>query len=206
MTRKGPNIEESAWTLGDRPRLEDALRRSGRDLEETPDSKRMWAAYLPVDPPRIVLSARYVPGDKDFPLLTRYLRRVSPQTFVGCLYVLDTYRQCRLLAEPLPENESRDFTPDPVVDEILESSRGILLWQFQLKRLAQSLGLTHQAAIRLRRRVNQKCPSALDSVEGKTFPSGQGLRDVIDERLLYEGTVPGEWEGARIVFDARLED
>lgn len=147
-----------------------------------------------------------MPRDKDFPPVTRYLRRVSPQTLVGYVYVLDTYRQCRLLAEPLPEKGSQDFTPDPVIDEILDSSRGTLLWQFQLERLAQSLGLPRQAAIRLRHRVNQKHPSALDSIEGKTFPSGQGLGDVIDDRLLYEGTVPGEWEGARIVFDARLED
>lgn len=204
------NVEEDVWALGNRPRLDAAVKASRYNLEDgTADGAAadgIWAAYLPGNPPQIILSARYLQEDEGFPPLEEHLHRLAPRSLVECLFALDSYRQCRILGEPLPGPGGYDFTADPVVDEVLASSQGILLWQFQLERLAQSLGLARQGAIRLRRGVNQKRPSALDPVEGKTFPSELALRDVIGERLLYDGTVPGEWKGARILFDAHFDN
>lgn len=200
------DIEETIWALGNRPRLDAALKASRYNLEDGTAADKVWAAYLPGDSPQFILGARHLRRDEGFLPLEGHLRRLAPRSLVECLFALDSYRQCRILGEPLPRPGDYDFTPDPVVDEILASSRGILLWQFQLERLAQSLGLPRKDAFRLRRRVNQKRPSALDPVDEKTFPSGLALRDVIDERLLYEGTVPGEWQGARILFDAHFDD
>lgn len=35
-----------------------------------------------------------------------------------------------------------------------------------------------------------------------TLPSGQSLRDVVQERLLYEGVVPEQWGSAKLLFAA----
>lgn len=199
------NIEAAVWAPGNRPRPDAALNVSRYNLEEATAGDKVWAAYLPRDPPQIILSARYLREEEGFPSIEEHLYRLAPRSLVECLFALDSYDQCRILEEP-PGPGGYDFTPDPVVDEVLASSRGILLWQFQLERLAQSLGLARQGAVRLRRRVNQKRSSPLDPVGEKTFPSGLPPCDVIDERLLFEETVPGEWEGTRILFDAHFDD
>lgn len=162
---------------------------------------RRWAAYLPGEPPRFVLSARFRERDDDFPTLGTYLRQRKPSAMLDYLFVVDSYYQCRVLGESLPK-QTCDFSPDPIVDGLLSDSDGILLWQFQLEQLAQLFVGRRADAIELRRGINQKRPETRDQIEGMTLPSGQSLLDVVQERMLYEGVVPGQWGSARLLVEA----
>jgi len=193
------HIQETVWTPGRRPGLNAAVGRSPFELCE--DRNRVWAAYLETEPPDILLCGRYLERDQDFPRLEAYLSQVGPSSLSDYCYALDTYRQSRVLGKPLPLQEPGPGS-DPIVDEVLSATRGLLLWHTQMERLAQSLGLPRKKATEVRRRVNQKRPSALSRVEGLTFPSGQPFREIIEERLYYDGTVPGQWRSARILLEA----
>lgn len=148
----------------------------------------------------IVLSTRFREEDKDFPKLATYLDQQEPFGLLGYLFVVDSYYQSRVLGEPLPTQRSPGFTPDPILDELLAISDGILLWQFQLEQLAQLFVEERSDAIELRRRVNQKRPETRERIGDMTFPSGQSLREVVQERMLYEGVVPGQWGSARLLL------
>jgi hypothetical protein len=118
------------------------------------------------------------------------------------LFVVDTYHQSRALGTPLPTEQVLDFTPDPILDELLAASDGILLWQFQCEQMAQLFVDRRSDAIELRRRINQKRLETRERIEEMTFPSGQSFRDVVEERLLYEGVVPGQWGRAQLLLAA----
>lgn len=193
-------LEEAVWPPGSRPSLDQAIRRS--PYEPSRRRERLWAAFLPDDPPEIILCARHLEKDAGFPELAGYLREVAPTTLLGYLYAVDTYRQSRISGTPLPETAEVECRSDDFVDRVLYPSMGILLWQFQLEQLAQGLGLSRRDAVDLRRDLNQKRPSALDAVEGKTFPSGQPLSKIIDDRLLYNSVLPGRWHAARLLLQA----
>ena len=114
--------------------------------------------------------------------------------------MVDTYYQSRILREPLPSYEPSLFAPDSLLDELLAPSRGLLLWQFQLAQLA---GLPRPNAIDLRKHVNQKRPGAFGALRDLHLPSGLSLAGVVEERLLYEGTVPGQWSAAKALIQRR---
>jgi hypothetical protein len=196
-----PRLKEHIWTLGTRPRLDEALARSPYDFEDMSSQVQVWTAYLPSDPPKIVSCTRCREDESGFPALSVHLRRHEPEVLLDYLFALDTYRQSRIRQEAPPGSEGFDFSPDPVVDQILAQSEGTLLWQFQLEWLAQSLGLGRPEAQEFRRHVNQKRRSALQPVSERRFPSGQSLKEVIGERLLYEGVLPGQWKGASLLFE-----
>ena len=199
MSALSTKIEEVVWTLGSRPRLDKAIRRSSY---EPNGERRLWAAYLPGTPPTMIFCTRYLGRDSAFSDFTSYLREVRPRRLLDYLYVVDTYRQSRIVGEPFPEREETRYSPDVVVEDILSASFGYLLWQFQLERLAQAIGLPRQGAIKLRRAVNKKQPSALNPVRGHTFASGQSLQEVIEQCLVYDGALAGQWGAARILRQA----
>jgi hypothetical protein len=116
------------------------------------------------------------------------------------LFAGDTYYQSRALGTPLPTERDLDFTPDPIVDELLSASDGILLWQFQCEQMVQLFVDRRSDAIELRRRINQKRLETRERIKEMMFPSGQSFRDVVEERLLYEGVVPGQWEAAQFLL------
>jgi hypothetical protein len=175
MSTRSAKIEEVVWTPGSRPGLDKAVQRFS--YEPSTETRRLWAACLPGDPPRVVLCTRYRERDARFPTFARYLREVRPTGLLDDLYVADTYRQSRILGEPFPERERGHYPSDGVVDDILSASFGHLLWQFQMERLAQALGLPRRSAINLRRKVNQKQASALDAVQdGEEIPAVKRAR------------------------------
>jgi len=186
-------LTETVWAPGTHPQLDAAYEASWYDSQD-PEPEKRWAAYLAGDRPQILLSTRFREKDEDFPRLEAYLRQRAPSTLLDFLFVVDSYYQSRVLGEPLPTERPLDFTPDPILDELLSASDGILLWQFQFEQLAQLFLEQRSDAIELRRRINQKRLETRERIEGMTFPSGQSLRDVVQERLLYEGVVPGQWE------------
>lgn len=196
-------LTEDVWTPGTRPQLDAALRISLHDVQNTPMPERVWATYRPGTPPRVVLSARFNEGDEEFPELREYLKQIAPSSLLDYLYAVDSYYESRIMGTLLPENRSMKFMSDSLVDDFLKPSRGILLWQFQLEALLQCFGLSRSEAKTFRRHVNQKRPSILERASRMRFDSGRSLRDVIEERLLFEGVVPGQWRAARILFEAR---
>jgi hypothetical protein len=189
-------LTETVWTPGDQPEL-DAQATSVTEVWK-PD--RLWAAYLPG--PELLMSARYRPGDEDFEPFSRYLKRLQPTSLEDCLFAVDSYYQSRLARRPLPGRAPLGFTPDPLADEVLAASNGILLWQRQLETLVETFLGSRTEAIRLRRHVNQKRPSVPGRLGAMTLPSGQSMWDLVEERLLYGGAVPGQWQGARRLWAA----
>ena len=193
-------LAETVWKPGTRPALDAAYESAWAGGNDPYVPERRWAAYLRKESPQIVLSMRYREADESFPTLESYLDQRSPSSLLDYLFVVDTYYQSRVLGAPLPTERDLDFTPDPVVDELLSASDGILLRQFQFEQLAQLFVDTRAEAIELRRRINQKRPEARERIEEMTFPTGQTFREVVGERLLYEGVVPGQWGRANLLF------
>ncbi|PSQ88122.1 MAG: hypothetical protein BRD30_07690, partial [Bacteroidetes bacterium QH_2_63_10] len=111
------HLTETIWEPGSHPVLDKAYESAWPD-EEPYEPERRWAAHLTGDPPRIIVSMRYREEDDDFPKLQEYLDLRSPTTLLEHLFVVDSYYQSRVLGEPLPTDQSLDFTPDPIVDEL----------------------------------------------------------------------------------------
>jgi hypothetical protein len=199
-------LAETVWKPGTRPALDAAYESAWADGNDPYVPERRWAAYLRKESPQIVLSMRYREADEDFPTLESYLDRRTPSSLLEHLFVGDTYYQSRALGTPLPTERDLDFTPDPIVDELLSASDGILLWQFQFEHLAQLFVDRRSDAIALRRRINQKRPEAWERIEEMTFSSGQSFRNVIEERMLYEGVVPGQWRSTKLLFFAEARE
>ena len=196
-------LQETVWTPGTVPRLDSATQVLQPDGPYAHKPGQMWAVYIPGKTPRIVMSARFTERDESFPALRDYLQRLAPSSFMDYLFAVDTYRACRILGGALPEVKKLTFTADPIVDEVLARSHGILLWQDQLEQLAQLFLDTQAEATELRRHVNQKRPSVFAALNKMALPSGQTLANVVKERLLYEGVVPGQWKAARLLFEQR---
>ena len=193
-------LAETVWKPGTRPALDSAYDSGWEDGNDPYEPEWRWATYRRGASPQIVLSMWYREADESFPTLESYLDQRSPSSLLDHLFVVDTYYQSRVLGAPLPTERDLDFTPDPIVDELLSASDGILLWQFQFEQLAQLFMDTRAEAIELRRRISQKRPEAWERIEEMTFSSGQSFREVVGERLLYEGVVPGQWGRANLLF------
>lgn len=224
-----PTIKETTWKPGQRPELDRALARS--PYESPSERQPFWTAYLPGSPPEIILCLCSRDRDEAFPRLAAYLRQVRPSSLHGYLFAVDTYYQSRQAGKPLPASSGTESgseggtgngaenspqlgelqpTGDPVVDEVLSPSQGLLLWQSQLESLAQALGLLRPDAIQLRRHVVQRRPDPLkllEETEGarEVFPSGLSLVEVLEERLYYDAVVPGQWRAARLLIGASKE-
>ena len=192
-------LAETVWKPGTRPALDSAYDSSWEDGNDPYEPEWRWAAYRRGAFPQIVLSMRFREEDEGFPTLESYLDRRTPSSLLDHLFVVDTYYQSRVLGALLPTERDLDFTPDPVVDELLSASDGILLWQFQFEQLAQLFVDRRSDATELRRRINQKRLETRERIKEMMFPSGQSFRDVVGERLLYEGMVPGQWRSARLL-------
>ena len=192
-------LAETVWKPGTRPALDSAYDSSWEDGNDPYEPEWRWAAYRRGAFPQIVLSMRFREEDEGFPTLESYLDRRTPSSLLDHLFVVDTYYQSRVLGALLPTERDLDFTPDPVVDELLSASDGILLWQFQFEQLAQLFVDRRSDAIELQRRINQKRLETRERIKEMMFPSGQSFRDVVGERLLYEGMVPGQWRSARLL-------
>ena len=192
-------LAETVWKPGTRPALDSAYDSSWEDGNDPYEPEWRWAAYRRGASPQIVLSMRYREADESFPTLESYLDQRSPSSLLDHLFVVDTYYQSRVLGAPLPTERDLDFTPDSVVDELLSTSDGILLWQFQFEQLAQLFVDQRSDAIELRRRINQKRLETRERIEEMTFSPGQSFRNVVEERMLYEGMVPGQWRSARLL-------
>jgi hypothetical protein len=192
-------LAETVWKPGTRPALDAAYESAWADGNDPYVPERRWAAYLRKESPQIVLSMRFREEDEGFPTLGSYLDRRTPSSLLDHLFVVDTYYQNRVLGTPPSTERDLDFTPDPIVDELLSASDGILLWQFQFEQLAQLFVDRRSDAIALRHRINQKRPEAWERIEEMTFSSGQSFRNVVEERMLYEGVVPGQWGSARLL-------
>lgn len=191
-------LTETVWAPGTHPQLDAAYEASRYD-RKNPELEKRWAAYLAGDRPQIVLSTQVREDGEDFPTLEAYLGQQNPSTLLDSLFVVDSYYQSRVLGESLPTERSLGFAPDPILDELLSASDGILLWQFQFEQLAQLFVEQRSDAIELRHRINQKRLETRERIEGMTLPSGQSLRNVVQERMLYEGVVPGQWKSARML-------
>jgi len=201
-----PPVKETVWTPGTSPNLDQALVRS--PFNPSAERDRLWAAFLPSqmdERPQVLLCARHLRRDEDTPRLISYLQEVRPKGLYGYLYAADTYYQSRIFGETPPGPEGLDPTGDPVVDPVLYSSRGYLLWQFQLESLTQALGLGRSESMKLRHLVNQKRPDALRvlrdaSFTEETFPSGLRMKTLLEERLLFGAVLPGQWRVARLLL------
>jgi len=199
-------LTETVWTPGRHPTLDAAALTPDQKTGDAYTPDRMWAAYFQSASPQIVLSARFSDGDEAFPPLRAYIERHQPSTLLDCLFVVDTYYQSRILRAPLPGPEPGPFASDPLLDELLAPSRGLLLWQFQFEQLAQLAGLARPEATALRRRVNQKRPSGFATMRDLLLPSGQTLSDAVEKWLVYEGLVPGQWTAAEMLFTRALSE
>ena len=199
-------LAETVWKPGTCPELDSAYESAWADGNDPYEPERRWAAYLRKESPQIVLSMRYREADESFPTLESYLDQRSPLSLLDHLFIVDTYYQSRVLGAPLPTERDLDFTPDAVVDELLSASDGILLWQFQFEQLAQLFVDTRAEAIELRRRISQKRPEAWERIEEMTFSSGQSFRNMVEERMLYEGVVPGQWRSTKLLFFAEARE
>ena len=193
-------LAETVWKPGTCSELDSAYESTWEDGNDPYVPERRWAAYLRKESPQIVLSTRFREADEGFPTLESYLDQRSPSSLLDHLFVVDTYRQSRALGTPLPTERDLDFTPDPIVDELLSASDGILFWQFQCEQMAQLFVDRRSDAIELRLRINQKRLETRERIKEMMFPSGQSFRDVVEERLLYEGVVPGQWEAAQFLL------
>ena len=195
-------LTETVWTPGRHSTLDAAALTPDQQAGDAYTPDRMWAAYFQSASPQIVLSAGFSDGDEAFPPLRAYIERHQPSTLLDCLFVVDTYYQSRILRAPLPGPEPGPFASDPLLDELLAPSRGLLLWQFQFEHLAQLAGLARPEAITLRRYVNQKRPIAFKRMVAMRLPSGSIFADVVTERLRYDGTIPGQWKAAQRLLHA----
>ena len=102
MTR----LKEHVWTLGIRSTSDEALARSAYDFEEGFSHVRVWAAYLPLDPPQIVSSMRHRGDEDSFLTLSVHLRRHEPEALSDYLYALSESSLAKVTRIPASTSRS----------------------------------------------------------------------------------------------------
>jgi hypothetical protein len=132
---------------------------------------------------------------------SEYLKRSAPQTFKDFLFLLDFYRGRRVgrSVGDIFDLMSHVFPKIQIVDEILEDSRGLLLWHHQLEHLFRAFYDDITKVVRLRKQINAKVPDAFDIAESLKF-DGISLADIVEERMVLGFTVSPNVKGASTLY------
>ena len=128
----------------------------------------------------------------------KWLREFQPKSRDDCLMALPLYRYYRLSGLTFSTTQT---TPDPWLDAMLRSTRGMLLWRYQWTELIRMAGgTTVQVATQLISDYLLKLKGAASSLRNIHYPvTGQSLIQIIKERS--PGQMPignpdyltGEW-------------
>ena len=137
-----------------------------------------------------------------------HLRRHPPRSFWDAAYVATAFT----LPDPTFPAETRwyaphdrldfDFEPVPLVDDLLGSSRGTLIWAHQMEQLAALGGLWPDARVAFRKGINAKRADTFAEAASIEVAPGVSLRDVIDARMVFQIVQPVDLHTARYVIAA----
>lgn len=122
----------------------------------------------------------------------RHIERYSPSSFWDAVFVADTFAASVTSiengSEPLP---ILDIEMDhiPFADEILEQSRGLVIWHHQLEQLVGLFGYDQGERSAFRKGINCKRAEYFAEAERLSVVPGVTLRDVIEKRMSFRGTM-----------------
>jgi len=88
----------------------------------------------------------------------------------------------------------------PYYDDILATSKGIILWDDQIDKLFSLFFPDYAKDIELRKAVSQKRPEIFVLAERLKFDYDITLNDVIRERMLFSVTCKPHHSGSKILF------
>lgn len=190
-------FQEHRWTFGENALLDRALNAylNGNPLGE---GAYAWAVTMGMDGCRVILGGQQ-PDPNDLPSFGAHIERLGCDTFFSLAGAVELYVEAIQKAEA-PITGVPAFEAEPLVDEMLRDSFGIILWQYQLENVCGLFTRTRPEAVELRRHLNQKRADAWDRAEKMLLPSGRPLAALLDERLLFGGAVPGHWRESMLLW------
>ena len=138
-----------------------------------------------------------------------YLEAAKPVRFKDYLFLTDLYRLVLdrlspkdLSASDLVELSERKFDPVPIVDEILEDSRGFLLWRWQLESLVRAFYCEQDRVLRLCRGINNNLCNAWDETHSLKFGT-RSLYSILVERRALPFTILPNIKGAVLLYNSK---
>ena len=114
------------------------------------------------------------PGFKDD--FRAYLGKYQPASFFDLLFLLDVYYQSMQKFGYPVDWDHYQFKKLEVVDDILASSNGILLWHYQLEQLFSCFYRDPEKTVEARKAVNQKRAEVFDLAGKLKFELGTSLK------------------------------
>jgi hypothetical protein len=85
----------------------------------------------------------------------------------------------------LNKNFDQQFESIPEIEEILEHSHGILMWQYQLKKLLELFVSDPKQIDEIVKGISEDVPAYKSRIADYGFPSGFSVADVLDQRMLF---------------------
>jgi hypothetical protein len=215
-------LKEEVWETSKSKDLLHRLLRDDRDFD-VDRFTHAYALYIEGKGDPIVLTwfistAELAPPTTAF---VEFLARINPQTWKELLFACEVHDYCihkwtdgfdyislveedELLEDPVVNWPT--FAPLPIVDLLLEDSRGALIWAHQMHSLYGLFDGKIDAAIAFRKNVNAGRADALEGAKSMTFPEGCSLADVIQERMIFGCTKNMELRKASILLPYLLTE
>jgi hypothetical protein len=129
-----------------------------------------------------------------------YLAEYETNNFMDLLFLVDAYHCSIRRFQRLIDHNQHNFNENDVVDSILKDSKGILLWHHQLENLFSLFYVDRDQAVKLRKDVNKKVADVFDLADTLRFAEGHSLKDIIDERMIYQNTCYPNFKGSLTLF------
>lgn len=169
-------------------------------LSDWQEYRYAWAIYIDGESPSLVdgyltgsLEGNETTGFKtDF---KEFLDQIQPSGFLDHLFALDFYKLRRTVEDFI---FPRTFDYLPVVDDILQDSRGFLLWHHQLELLFRGFYDDTDKVVNLRKGINARDPEAFE-MAGSLMLGATSLEDVIWERMVLGHTLFQNVKGALLL-------
>jgi hypothetical protein len=119
-----------------------------------------------------------------------YLRELDPKSLMGFTYAIDSFRlRSRDFdrGRPIPTHDLIEpkFRRIPMLDDILEGSRGWLVWHHQLEWMLRVFCDDIDKSIRFRKDINKALADAFRFAESFEFEKGYTLSDAIFDRRIW---------------------
>ena len=214
---KTENLIERSWYLKDEPILTEAVFKRDHSDPWIERYKTGHAIYLEGENNELTMlmstmsTAEHVEAGC-FDVFRSYLKHFDTTRFMEVLYAIDTYYMNWLCVvgfenrPQLPEIKN-DFKYKRIVDNLLNDSRGVLLWNHQLENFYLFLDGNREEAIKFRKGISCKKKAAcLDIASNIRIDVNTTLKDVIVERMFFPFTTQAHFEGARDLYQYLNED
>jgi hypothetical protein len=189
-------MEEHIWMNGTDARFDQALRRYRVDAASATGGQLCWAVLVPGERPEVIMGGVLAPDSASISMRSIIEELGGLHTIYDALFAAEIYYHVRTTGLVMPALVP-SFPAEPDVENLLQDSRGWLLWQFQLENVLCLFLPARTRAIEMRRRLNQRRTDAWDWAEETEMASGKSLAAFLHDRLLLGGASPGQWKSAR---------